>query len=134
MNGVAALQALLSANGPLGQLVAPERIAAGVLPQGTALPAISIMSISSIDRNIPDPGGLRRVTDRVQVTVMASTYQMVKMTVYAVRGAAADQMPIVAGIAQVVIHTEGAGPDFMDEEACICMQAQDFRVSFNEAR
>ena len=53
----------------------PEsRITAGVLPQGSNLPAIALMSISGIDRNILKPGSRRQVTERVQISVLAATY------------------------------------------------------------
>ena len=134
MNGVIAVRSLLVADTGVTSLVPVARIAAGMLPQGTDLPAISLMSVSSIDRNIPAPGAKRRVTERVQVTVLARTYPEVKAIIAAVRQAAADQTPNIDGLFDVTVHTDSAGPDFLDEETGIHMQAQDFRVSFNEAR
>lgn len=134
MNGVIAVRSLLVADTGVTALVPVPRIAAGMLPQGTDLPAISLMSVSSIDRNIPAPGPKRRVTERVQVTVLAATYRQVKAILAAVRKASADQMPIIDGLFDVTVHTDSAGPDFLDEETGIHMQTQDFRVSFNEAR
>jgi hypothetical protein len=92
------------------------------------------MSVSSVDRNVPAPGPNRRVTERVQVTVLARTYPETKAILAAARKAAADQMPVIDGLTDVTIHTDSAGPDFLDEETGIHMQTQDFRVSFNEAR
>jgi hypothetical protein len=109
-------------------------MAAGMLPQGTDLPAISLMSVSSVDRNISAPGPKRRVTARVQVTALARTYPETKAILAAVRVAAADRMPAINGLTDVTVHTDSAGPDFLDEETGIHMQTQDFRVSFNEAR
>ena len=134
MNGVIAVRSLLVVDTGLTALVPLERIAAGTLPQGTALPAIALMSIGSVDRNVPSPGLKRRVTERVQVTVLARTYPEVKAIIAAVRRAAADQMPTIDGLFDVTVHTDSAGPDFLDEETGIHMQTQDFRVSFNEAR
>jgi hypothetical protein len=105
-----------------------------MLPQGTDLPAISLMSVSSVDRNIPAPGPKRRVTERVQVTVLARTYPEAKTLIAAIRAALADQMPVIDGLFDVTVHTDSAGPDFLDEETGIHMQTQDLRVSFNEAR
>jgi hypothetical protein len=133
MNGVIAVRSLLVADTGLTALVPEARIAAGTLPQGTVLPAISLMSVSSIDRNIIKPGAVRRVTERVQVTVLAATYPAAKAIIKAVRQAAADRSPTITGITQVIVHTDSAGPDFLDEQAGIHMQTQDFRVSFNEA-
>ena len=134
MNGVIAVRILLAGDAGLTALVPVARIAAGMLPQGTDLPAISLMSVSSVDRNVPAPGAKRRVTERVQVTVLARTYPEVKAIIAAARQAAADRMPTIDGLFDVTVHTDSAGPDFLDEETGIHMQTQDFRVAFNEAR
>lgn len=134
MNGVIAVRTLLVADIRVTGLVPEARIAAGSLPQGTVMPAISLMSVSSVDRNVPAPGAKRRVTERVQVTVLARTYPEAKAIFAAVRAAAADQMPAIDGLTDVTVHTDSAGPDFLDEETGIHMQSQDFRVAFNEAR
>ncbi len=134
MNGVIAVRSLLVGDLRVTTLVPPERIDAGTLPQGTVLPAIALTSISSVDRNVPSPGPKRRVTERVQVTVLARTYPEAKSIIAAVRAAAADRMPQIDGLSDVTVHTDSAGPDFLDEETGIHMQTQDFRVSFNEAR
>jgi hypothetical protein len=134
MNGVIAVRSLLVADTGVTSLVPVARIAAGMLAQGTDLPAISLMSVSSVDRNVPAPGAKRRVTERVQVTVLARTYTEVKAIIAAARQAAADRMPTIDELFDVTVHTDSAGPDFLDEETGIHMQTQDFRVSFNEAR
>ena len=134
MNGVAAVRQVLIADAALIALVPATRIAAGVLPLDTALPAISVTSIGSNDRNLPTPGAYRHVSERVQVTVMAATYPSQKAILKAVRHAAADQFPTVSDISAVTIHTETTGPDFMDEAASIYLGSQDFRVTFSETR
>lgn len=134
MNGVIAVRSLLVADTGVTSLVPVARIAAGMLAQGTDLPAISLISVSSVDRNVPAPGAKRRVTERVQVTVLARTYPEVKAIIAAARQAAADRMPTIDGLFDVTVHTDSAGPDFLDEETGIHMQTQDFRVAFNEAR
>jgi hypothetical protein len=92
------------------------------------------MSVGSVDRNIPAPGAKRRVTERVQVTVLARSYPEAKTLIAAVRAAVADQMPTIDGLTDINVHTDSTGPDFLDEETGIHMQSQDLRVSFNEAR
>lgn len=134
MNGVIAVRSLLVADTGVTALVPAARIVAGVIPQGSGLPAISIMSVSGINRNILMPGTSRRVTERVQVTVLAASYPDAKAIIRAVRAAAADRMPAIDGLTDVTVHSDSAGPDFLDEETGIHMQTQDFRVSFNEAR
>lgn len=134
MNGVIAVRSLLVGDLRVTALVPAERVAGGTLPQGTSLPAIALMSIGSVDRNVPSPGPKRRVTERVQVTVLARAYPEAKTIIAAIRAAAADRMPAIDGLTEVTVHTDSAGPDFLDEETGIHMQTQDFRVSFNEAR
>lgn len=134
MNGVVVVRSLLVANIGFQGLVPDGRIAAGNLPQGTNLPAISLLSISRVDRNIPAPGPKRRVRERVQVTAFARTYPEAKAILAAARRVAADQMPMIADISEVTVHTDVTGPDLLDEETGIHMQTQDFLVSFNEAR
>ncbi len=134
MNGVIAVRILLVDDTGVTALVPPARIAAGMLPQGTELPAISLVSVSSVDRNIPAPGPKRRVTERVQVTALARTYPEAKTLIAAIRAAAADQMPAIDGLFDVTVNTDSAGPDFLDQDTGIHMQTQDLRVSFNEAR
>lgn len=133
MNGVIAVRSLLVADTGVTALVPASRIIAGSIPQGTTLPAISLMAVSSTDRNILQPGTSRRVTERVQVTVLAGSYPATKAIFRAVRAAAADQAPAIDGLTDVTVHTDSAGPDFLGEETGIHMQTQDFRVSFNEA-
>lgn len=135
MTGVVAVRTVLIANAALTALVPPARIGAGVLPQDTALPAISLTSVSKVDRNIPAPGNYRHVSERVQVTVLARNYPEQLAVMAAVRGAAADQVnPVVSGLTAVTIHTEGAGPDIFSAEASIYQGEQDFRVTYTEAR
>ncbi len=52
MNGVIAVRSLLVADTGLTSLVPVARIAAGMLPQGTDLSAISLMSVSGVDRRL----------------------------------------------------------------------------------
>jgi len=132
MNGVIAVRALLVADTGVTALVPASRIIAGSIPQGTTLPAISLMAVSSTDRNILQPGTSRRVTERVQVTALAASYPATKAVLRAVRQAAADRTPVIDGITHVTVHTDSSGPDFLDEATGIHMQTQDFRVSFNE--
>lgn len=132
MNGIKALRQVLIADAALTALVPAARIVAGILPQGTALPAISLTSVSGNDRNIPSPGATRFVTQRIQASILAADYPATRTIIAAVRDAAADRRPTVAGLTAVTIHTEGMGPDMMDEAASIYQASQDFAVRYNE--
>jgi len=134
MNGVVVLRQLLAGHAGLTALVPATSIGAGYLPQGTALPAVSITSVSSTDRNLPSQGATRHVSERVQVTVLAADYPSQKAVMAQVKKAAASKFPAVSGISAVTVHTDGQGPDFMDDAASIYMGTQDFRVTYTEAR
>jgi len=133
--GIDAVRTALIADATLTGLVPAARIGAGDLPQGITLPALSLTSISKVDRNIPNPGAYRHVTERVQVMIHAANYPSQKAIEKAVRGAAADQVGFaVSGLVNVTIHTDGGGPDFTNEEASIHLGTQDFRVTYSEVR
>lgn len=132
MDGVVAVRQLLAAYGALTAVVPSASIVAGVLPTGTALPAIAIKEVSATDQNIPSPGVKRRVSARIEVQVFASDYPTLREIVRLVKKAAADQMPTVTGISEVTIRTANTGPDFMDDEAKFYIKSQDFWVGYNE--
>lgn len=132
MSAVKIIRSLLIAYAPLTALTTSDRIVAGVVPQGTALPAVAISEVSSMDRNIPSPGALRYVTSRVQVTALAANYASQKTLLGYVRKACADQVGTIASINSVAVHTDSTGPDFNDPDAGFYMQSQDFIVSFSE--
>lgn len=134
MDGVAALRRLLADHAALTAMVPEDRIVAGPLAQGEALPALSLESVSKVDRNIPNPVLRRHVRERVQVTVLARNYVEQKAVLTEVRRAASDRRPSVTGLVGVVVHTASAGPDFMNEAATIWMGSQDFTVTYNETR
>ena len=132
MNGVAAIRQLLIGNVGLTNIVPAANVVAGILPKGSPVPALSIMSVSTVDVNIPSPGAKRRVVERVQVSGVAATYPELKALMKAVKQAASAQMPTVSGISEVTVHTDSAGPDFTDEAAALCFGSQDFKVAYNE--
>lgn len=132
MSGVEIVAALLPLHAPLLEVVPIERIKADQLPQGVALPAIAFESISLNDRPVLKQGPIRRVTERVQVTVLARTGRERRAVTKLVRAALADRFGAIAGVTAVTVHTDGAGPDQHDEERTIFWRSQDFRVGFNE--
>lgn len=133
MDGCAAMVAALLADGEVTALVPAERIMAGVLPQGTSLPAISIARVSVMLRRTLTKQAVTHVTERVQVTVLAPDYDQQAMIQKATVKAAHATFPAVEGIDRVTIHHETGGPDFMNEEASIYLGTEDFRVTYSEA-
>lgn len=134
MDGAKVLHQLLTGYTPLTGLVPATRIQAGVLPQGIALPALSITTVSMVDRNLLNAEAYRLVTERVQVTVLASSYPQMKDVLRKVRAAASDRFPTVTGLRNVTVHTDSTGPDFINESASIYLIPQDFRVTYSERR
>ena len=132
MSGVSVIGELLTGDTDLLAVVPVARIKAGAIPQKVDLPAIAVTSISSVDRNILSPGESRRVRELVQVTVLAANYRDKRTVLQLVKRACADRQGSYAGVTEVVVLTNGAGPDFMSTDATIWMGAQDFAVSFNE--
>lgn len=133
MSGVVAVRQVLVGSADLVALVPATRIGAGVLPQGTPLPAISLESVSKTDRNIPNPGPWLHVTERVQITVLARDYDSQAEVLAEIRRALrAERFPAVAGLERVTVHTDSAGPDFMNEDATIHMGTQDAKVTYSE--
>jgi len=135
MDGVVAVRTVLKADGALIALVPSARIFNGPAPLGTTLPFIMLESVSKNDRNISAPGPKRFVRQRVQVTVVASGDVQRQAVLRAVRHAAADQInPTVTGLASVTIHTDGAGPDFFDDDYSGWRGSQDFMTKYSETR
>jgi len=133
MSAIKITRALLVADAALTALVPANRIVAGVPAQGVALPLIALTEISRVDRNLVTGAASARVTARVQVTVMATSYPAQKTLLGAVRHAARSKVGTLSGVSNAAVHLDGTGPDFMDSETKIYQQGQDFMVSFNEA-
>lgn len=131
MSGVVILHTILTANAALTDVVPADRIIGEDLPDKTDIPAISIETVSSVDRKVVAPGALRRVTERVQVTVHAKDSTQRLALIGLVRRAAAGVLGHFDEFTRVSVQTEGQGPDFTGDTG-IRMRMQDFMVSFNE--
>lgn len=128
------LCSLLLADAGRAALVPDAHLQVGILPQG-AVPGISILGISLIDRNINSPGTKRHVRERVQVSVLGTTPDALGPILVAVRKALADRFFAARdGLTNVAIQTDPMGPTLVDDVAKFYFRSQDFRVSYNEAR
>jgi hypothetical protein len=132
MSAIKIIRALLIADAPLIALVPASRVVAGLPAQGAALSLIALTEVSRVDHNLVKGAATTRCTARVQVTVMAATYSAQKNLLAAVRHAARDKAGALSGFANTSVQLDGTGPDFMDAEAGIYQQGQDFKVSFTE--
>jgi len=130
MTGVDIVGALLLAEAALTEVVQADRIKAAVLPDGIALPALLVRTVSSVDRQPLKRGGFVRVTDRVSVTVRAASYESQRAVIKLVRKLAGRTGNIGGGL-RVSILTAGIGPD-VGGPAASFEQTQDFRVTFDD--
>ena len=131
MSAVAVLRHILAADATLIAQVPAARIMAGVIPINTTLPAISVTEISAVDRKtVAMNDGETLVTSRVQVTIMAKTYPLVKSILELARKACAHQTGTINSVAVKSILPESAGPDLQDVDAGIFMQSRDWLVQW----
>ena len=131
MSGAAIARGLLVASTGLTALVPSTRIIAGVIPQGTALPCIGITEVSSTDRHTIKGMPVIKVTELVQITVLASTYPACKAAMSQARKAARNYVGDIGIFIGVTCHLDSKGPDFQSD-AGFCAQTQDLRITFNE--
>lgn len=130
-DAVAAVRYLLANNAGLTAQVAVARIMAGVLPQGSALPAVSVMHVSTTrGQNLSAASGM--ATSRVQVTVHAATYPVLRQVLDLVRAAVPRSRGTVNGVYVDGILPDAEGPDFTTTEPAIYHGSQDFVVTFTE--
>ena len=127
MSGVAIVRYKLANYANLTAVVPATRIQAGVLPQNTALPAISVTLVSGVTGlQLSKPSGLR--TDRVQITVDALTYPQVRQILALCRAALPYTRGTVNSIAGDSILPDIEGPDGFDDLLKTYFQSQDFMV------
>lgn len=137
MSGVLITQKLLLADAAVLALTPGTKIFLGVVPQGTLLPAIGITEVSSTDRQTLAGSPVVKVTERVQITVLAATYKIQKDVIARVRHACRAKVGTVGEppgtvFQGVTCRLDGKGPDFNDPASNFFMQTQDTLVTFNE--
>lgn len=130
MSDVNAVRFLLANNGSLTAVVQAARIYAGVLPQGIALPAISVTHVSTIRPQLVAQS-YRLCMARVQITVFAATYESQKAVTALCRAALPRSRGLVNGVAIESIIPDIEGPDFTDESG-LYIGSIDYRVTYTE--
>ena len=132
-------------------VVPAARIKAGVLPLKTALPAISVTQISGQQYNtLAQDSASYMVRHRVQVSVIATTYESVKQILRLVRAAlpqtrgtingyGTDEIytpnwheyyTIVRGYQCDAIYPDTEGPDLYDFQTLTHQGSIDYRITF----
>ena len=131
MSGVAIIRYKLANHSPLTAVVPATRIQAGVLPEGTAFPLISIAQVSSTPFNqVSKTSGLR--ADRVQITVEAETYPQVRQILALCRAALPYTHATVNSIKCDSLTPDMEGPDGFDSNLMSHFQSQDYLVTWSE--
>lgn len=131
MSGVAIARYKLANAAGLTTLVPATRIQAGVLPQGTALPLISVAQVSSTPVNqVSSTSGLK--VDRVQITVEGVSYVQVRQILAQVRAALPYTRGTVNSIACDSIVPDTEGPDGFDNNLMSHFQSQDYIITWSE--
>lgn len=135
MSGAAIVRALLAAHQPVRDLI-PDgaRIVAGILPQGSQVPALSAHTIDedeipTMARNL----SVRTVRERVQVTALAHDYITMKRLLKAAALGPGVHTGVVAGIRVKSVLPAGVGPEIPPGEDGIREQSRDFMVTYVEA-
>jgi hypothetical protein len=128
MTGVDIIGALLRDSAEITAQV--TAIKAGSLPDATALPALLVRLVSSVERQPLVRGGSVRLTDRVAVTVRANSYREQAAITQLVRNVCAGRTGTIAGATEVAVNSAGTGPD-VGGPANSFEQTQDFKVGFN---
>jgi hypothetical protein len=132
MSDVKVVRYLLANNGPLTAVVPATKIAAGLVPQNTALPAISVTHVSTVRRHTVAGTATEFCTSRVQITVHAATYPTQKSIMTLVRAALPRTRGTVNGVAvDSLLHTLD-GPDMSDDAAGIFEGSADYILTYNE--
>ncbi|MBK7490979.1 MAG: hypothetical protein IPI17_02435 [Nitrosomonas sp.] len=111
MSGVAAIRYMLVNNAPLIASVPAARILSGVLPITTTIPAISVRQISGVEMPMIKRTGTQLVTERIQVSVHASSYLSQKTIIELIRSAITSTRGTVNSVVVDSITHEGDGPD-----------------------
>lgn len=133
MSGVAAIRYKLANDATLTAQVSADKIVAGTLPLGTQLPAISVMSIDGVPRTtVAMPGTARFITERVQVTVLATGYPEKMAILELVRKALPLSKGEYNGVKVDSIIPDTLGPDFDDVADGVYERSRDFMVRWQE--
>lgn len=129
----AVIRALLVASPALTARVPATRIMAGLLPQGTALPGVSIEEISGVPLPTIDAQAYALMRARVQANVLARSYPEQKEIAALVRTACEFSRGAIAGLTVASVTLDSTGPDLRDDDAQIYQQPLDFIVIYQQS-
>ncbi len=130
MTGADIIGALLTADAAVLDVVAVDRIKEDRLPDGVALPAILVRTVSSVDRQPLKRGAVERQVDRVSVTVRAVSVRDRKDVIRRIRECCTGRTGDISGALRVSVLSAGLGPSLIGPGDTF-EQTQDFKVSFD---
>lgn len=122
---------LLSNNAPLNAVVPVGRIYAGLIPISAVLPAIAYNHVSTVE-NTSIGLTTMKTRSRVQITVAAKTYPLVKSIIKLVKTACNNKQGTFNGVVTDSVILENVGADFRDDDSQIFYQSIDFRLAYND--
>lgn len=133
MSGVVILGYLLADDAALVAKVPLNRILGGVLPLKTAYPAISLRQVSGSEFQTLRRGENATVTERIQVSVLASTYREQKEVIESIRNAIQPTYGYVNGFFVDSVRMDIDSPDMYSEDPVTYEQSIDFMVKYTRS-
>lgn len=131
MSGVAIVRYKLANDATLTAAIPATSIFSGAVPENTQAPYITVRSVGTNPRNTVGMGEtLKQASERVQVTIYASTYPQQKQSMALVRAASPNSRGTINGFQCDSILPAGDGPDFFDDVLMVYEQSQDFMVKY----
>lgn len=126
------IRTLLVANTAVTTLVS-DRIYPGELPQGTALPAIGLTHITTVEAPTIDASApYMLVQTRIECVALAKDYATVKTLITAMRAACNYAHGTVAGFEVASVQRSMVGADMRDSALSVFGQSIDFMVTWRE--
>lgn len=135
MSGVAIVRELLAAHKPVTDIVPNARIFAGIAPQGTTLPAISVSTVYAEEfSTVARLNAKKQNRERVQVTVYTQgNYAQMKALLKACSLGRGVHKGTIVGFEVNSVLPEGENPEIPPGDDKIYEQSRDFMVTFIEA-
>lgn len=134
MSSTAIIRTLLASTPAVTAIVPATRIIAGIVQQGTTLPAIGVSEVSSTaEMTVSRRTNTELVRSRVQVTVYGTSYPQMKQLLLACKMGKGVKNGTVAGFYVNSVMPAGTGPEIPPGDDKIFEQSRDFMVTFAEA-
>lgn len=134
MSGAAIVRYLMVDSANLTAVVPAARILSGAVPQGYAMPSISVMQIASFERRtvtMAETG--RHTTERVSVSIVAREYPELRRIADLIRKALPLSKTSVDGFECDSVLPESEGPDIATIDPPAYIQSLDYVVRYKRS-